>query len=217
MRLSFSRPPPQPPPNPTPADSSALPVILFSLVTCWVLPLLFYLLSNGRKSSEKEDIDLVGLGYCSEPITGVSEDALWDAMVEKIKRPDKFLPVTEVSTVDKQSQSGPFVRRSMKFIGPGPLNGTAITENIYQDKSTGEIRFVILDASDKETDDEIVNAMHRNPIRIEYFKRTVHKKERVHFKAPTAGVVKSIATTVEMAKVAGTPQNLPRPAMSPRR
>ena len=109
------------------------------------------------------------------------------------------------------------MRRSMKFIGPGPLNGTAITENIYQDKSTGEIRFVILDASDKETDDEIVNAMHRNPIRIEYFKRTVHKKERVHFKAPTAGVVKSIATTVEMAKVAGTPQNLPRPAMSPRR
>jgi hypothetical protein len=55
-------------------------------------------------------------------------------------------------------------------------------------------------AAGKETDEEIVNAMHSSPLRIEYFMRSVATKERNHFPAPRASVIASIAKTVELAK-----------------
>lgn len=138
----------------------------------------------------------VGMGYCSPPIEGCEEQRLWDAMISKIKGVASFLPVAEVHCEDKPE----FVWRSMVFVGPGPMNGTTMVENIYSDRSTGEIRFVVLDPAGHESDEEIINVLLKNPLRIEYYKRSRASKQRVHFPAPQASVVDSINKTVALAK-----------------
>jgi hypothetical protein len=218
-------PPPPPPPPPAPPVETLLPTLL-AVAACWIIPALYYYLFTGdRSASTAPAPPVVGSGYCSEPITGVGEDAVWAAMVSKIKMPDKFLPVDEVSTLDKRSAAGPYIWRTMRFKGAGPLTGTVIVEHIYAERETGEIRFVILDPQCNETDEEIVNAMHTSPLRIEYFKRSVSTKKRIHFPAPRISVISSISKTVELAKASESaeasgpakPAKSARPPASPRR
>ena len=129
----------------------------------------------------------VGLGYCSEKIENCSEESLWTAMLSKIENVSDFLPVLDV--VCEKRERGECVWRTMKFNGPGPLNGKVIVEHIYADASAGEIRFVNLDADGKETDTEVVNVMLRDPLKIEYYQRSVASKERLAWMAPKAGAI----------------------------
>lgn len=208
--------PKPPPPEPAAPLETLLPTLL-AMAACWIFPTLcYYLFAGGSSADAAPAPPMVGLGYCSEAITGVGEDAVWAAMVDKIKQPHKFLPVGEVSTTDKRSAAGPYIWRTMRFVGAGPMTGAVIVEHIYAERQTGEIRFVILDAEGTETDEEIVNAMHTAPLRIEYFKRSVSTKARIHFPAPTASVVGSIAKTVELAKAVEAAKPA-RPPASPRR
>ena len=75
-----------------------------------------------------------------------------------------------------------------------------IVENIYETRENGEIRFVALDAAGAEMDEEVVNVLLKNPMRVEYFKRTVSTKERVPFLAPKQGAVHAIGTTTAIAQ-----------------
>lgn len=142
--------------------------------------------------------ELAGNGYASPPIEGVGEEKLWAAMLTKIKGVADFLPVTDVACEDKDG--GAYKWRSMKFVGPGPMHGATIVEHIYADRATGEIRFVGLDAEGSESGEEVVNVLLRDPLRIEYYKRSTASHDRLHWPAPLAGVVSAIDKTVEVAK-----------------
>ena len=134
----------------------------------------------------------MGLGYCSPPIEKCNEFQLWDAMLTTIKGVTDFLPVTDVVWEDKPD----YLWRSMKFAGPGPMNGKTIIEKIYADRKKGEIRFVDLDASGKETGSEVINALLKSPPRIEYYQRSTTTKERVHWLAPQVSIAAAIEKTV---------------------
>jgi hypothetical protein len=147
MRGSVSLPPPLVSAQPV---ETMLPTLL-AMAACWIVPMLCYYLFAGSSSADAAPApEVVGLGYCSEAITGVSADAVWASMIAKIKQPHKFLPVGDVTTTDKRSADGkPFIWRTMRFVGAGPMNGAVIVEHIYAERETGEIRFVILDAAGK--------------------------------------------------------------------
>ena len=138
----------------------------------------------------------VGLGVSSGPIENVTPDFLakiWKHMVVKIKQPNLFLPVTNVKTEDCDG----YVKRSMEL----KTNGDVLKENIYSefDGETGEIRFVVL-KDGKETDNEIINALYKDPPRIEYFQRSISSGERVHFGVPKHLVLEAISKTIEFAR-----------------
>jgi len=142
--------------------------------------------------------DDVGMGVKGNPIRGVSIDAVWVKMVLKIKHPEFFLPVKNVKTQD----FGSYVRREMVFAGKGhPLEGHVYKEHIYDtfDGRTGEIRFVIVNDEDEETDLEHVNVLNKDPATIEYFQRKRSTGERVYWNAPRSAVEDAINKTVQMA------------------
>mmetsp|Transcript_11411 Transcript_11411/g.34431 ORF Transcript_11411/g.34431 Transcript_11411/m.34431 type:complete len:91 (-) Transcript_11411:33-305(-) len=88
----------------------------------------------------------------------------------------------------------------MRFVGPGPLSGQVITQHIFVNEAAGEIRFVPLDAEGNEKEDEVVNALLREPLRIEYYMRHSRTKERVHWSAPKARTVAAVGRTIDIAK-----------------
>jgi len=142
--------------------------------------------------------DDVGMGVTGAPIQGVGIDAVWEKMVLKIKHPELYLPVTNVKTQD----FGSYVKREMVFAGKGhPLEGHVYKEHIYDtfDGQTGEIRFVIVDDQDQETDLEHVNALNKEPATIEYYQRKRSTGERVYWAAPRGAVKDAVAKTVTMA------------------
>jgi len=137
-----------------------------------------------------------GLGVSGGAIENVTPDLLqkiWKHMVVKIKQPNLFLPVHNVQTQDCDG----YVKRSMELKSTGEV----IKENIYEkfNGDNGEIAFVILQ-DDKESDEEIINALYKDPTRIEYFKRSRSSGARLDWNAPKHLVLEAINKTVEMAR-----------------
>lgn len=56
------------------------------------------------------------------------------------------------------------------------------------------------ETKERETDTEVVNALLRDPARIEYYMRSVAKKERLDWKAPLASCVAAIDLTIQKAE-----------------
>lgn len=140
----------------------------------------------------------VGMGHTSDAIEGVSHAQLFKAMMLKVDQPDRFLPVSQVSVrlaTDPAAAEEGALWRSMVF------DGALIREHIYASKADGEVRFVGLDeAGLREGDLEIVNALRRDPLRIEYYQRHLVTKARMHWAAPVANAASAIATTVALAR-----------------
>ena len=89
--------------------------------------------------------------------------------------------------------------RTMTFDGPGPMHGRVIVENIYSDEASGEILFVALNEAGEETVHVVVNALLKDPLRIEYYQRHGETKDRVHWAAPKVAATAGIAKTVELS------------------
>lgn len=147
---------------------------------------------QGEKSIE--------LGYCSPPILDCAEDRLWEAMTAEIKSAvghyDKF--VAEVVVLD--GEPGSASQRTMFFKAPGPLQGTTITENIYQDFESGEIRLrKVREDGHEEKGTEVVHKLLRNPLRIEYFQRNVKTAERIPICMSPAAANDAFSSTIRQA------------------
>lgn len=163
-------------------------------------------LGRAARSCSASAADPVGLGYVSDEITGASYANLFKAMMRKIDGPEHFLPVSHVSVrmaTELAAAEQGALWRSMRFDGDGPLHGATVREHIYASKIDGEIRFVALDeAGRNEGELEVVNALHREPLRIEYYQRRVLTRERVPWAAPRASAAGAIEATVALARAA---------------
>mmetsp|Transcript_18545 Transcript_18545/g.36385 ORF Transcript_18545/g.36385 Transcript_18545/m.36385 type:complete len:222 (-) Transcript_18545:23-688(-) len=138
----------------------------------------------------------VGVGYCSPPIDGVDVASIWESMLLKTgARIVDFLPVTDVQV---EARDG-MIWRSMRFVGSGPMQGRVLLQHIYVYEGRGEIRFVPVDSDGREAETEVVNALLKEPLRIEYYMRSVASKERVHWSAPLQRTVAAINLTVSIA------------------
>lgn len=145
----------------------------------------------------------VGMGYTSAPIDGVSAKQVFKAMMFNIDGADRFLPVSSVTirpALGDAAEDGG-LWRSMKFHGPGPLQGKTVREHIYADTSQEQIRFVELKGpQQREANLEVVHILHKNPLCIEYFQRDRHTRERVNWDTPVQIVAKAIDATIALAR-----------------
>lgn len=58
------------------------------------------------------------------------------------------------------------------------------------------------EGGETESDAEVVNALLRDPVRIEYFARSASTGQRVDWKAPLSSCVAAINLTVDRARAA---------------
>ena len=144
----------------------------------------------------------VGLGCSSEEICGVGRDRLFSSMMNQIDAPARFLPVSSVSVRPAEGEAfhDGALWRSMVFNGPGPLHGSTIREHIYANPREGEIRFVALAPDGSEGELEVVSALLRKPMRIEYYQRHRETFERVHWDAPLSTAMRAVETVTALAK-----------------
>ena len=139
---------------------------------------------------------LAGLGV-SVSVEGVGRTSLLKAMMNAIDMPERFLPVTNVSVraaIGHAASDGALWRRLI-------IDGSPVTEHIYTSPAAGEIRFVPVDG-EQEGALEVVNELHRSPLRIEHYQRDRMTLQRVHWSAPRSRIIAAIETTVELAKAA---------------
>ena len=150
----------------------------------------------GRRRATTSSDETAGLGV-SVDVEGVGRTSLVKAMMNAIDMPERFLPVTSVSVraaIGHAASEGALWRRLV-------LDGTPTTEHIYANPAAGEIRFVPVDG-EQEGALEVVNELHRSPLRIEHYQRDRTTLQRVHWSAPRPRIVAAIEATVQLAKAA---------------
>merc|ERR1719197_1149750 len=137
----------------------------------------------------------VGLGIHSEEITEVSHDAMWRAMIEAIREPERFMPVSDVSFKAVTGTGGkPCVQRTMT------ASGKTFTENIYEDEASCEIVYRKLDASGNEQPIERVVALRTHPMQVEFHCRNMKDGFRVNWEVPKTVALGAVAAYCKEAK-----------------
>lgn len=140
---------------------------------------------------------MVGLGASSGELAGASRAHLLKALMSAIDHPGRLIPgVTSVIVRPAVGEAGEegALWRSMT------VKGERIVEHIYANPAAGEVRFVALDDDEREGGAEIVHALRRSPLRLEYFQRCRQTGERLHWDAPIDSALQSIEATVSLAR-----------------
>src|SRR5689334_21887624 len=89
-------------------------------------------MSEQQQQQHRDDEDIVGLGVRSTSPIRAPRYRVWAAMVEKMYKPERYLPVTDVHTVERVP--GRHLYQEMN------LYGEQLKANIYFDEQRSEIR-----------------------------------------------------------------------------
>lgn len=141
------------------------------------------------KKLENNSDERVGLGIHSAEITDVSHDALWKAMVECIREPQRFMKVQVVSIQDKNG----FVQRTTS------LNNKQVTDNIYVYEQSCEIVYRVVNDG-VEGDLERVVALRTHPLQIEFHARNRKDGFRVDWQVPKKAALSVVESYVKEGK-----------------
>merc|ERR1712117_90343 len=122
---------------------------------------------------ERSTSDTVGYGLASKPVTDMSEDSLWKAMLYAMRKPAECgLKVDGVTTRDMAG----FMQRTMRILEkPG---SPTVTDNIRVLESAQEITYRPV-VNGVEAEEERVFALRKDPLRFEMFCR--HSKDEMRF------------------------------------
>merc|ERR1712012_617522 len=138
------------------------------------------------KKLESKAGETIGYGIASKPMTGMTQDDLWKAMLYSVKNPDKCgMKVDSVKTKDVPGymQKPGYLQRSMRLLEKA---GTpTVTDNIRVFESAQEITYRPVEGG-KESDQERVFALRTDPLRCEMFCRNAADKMRMDWIAPQA-------------------------------
>lgn len=141
---------------------------------------------------EKGSGDVVGYGIASKPMTGVTEDTLWKAMLTAMKSPDKN--GMKVDSVSTRHMAG-FMQRSMRLLEkPG---APTVIDNIRVLEGPKELTFRSVTGG-QESEEERVFALRSDPLRLEMWNRHSRDEMRLDWQAPRA-VVNDIFNAVTTA------------------
>jgi len=136
------------------------------------------------KKLEAKQSDVIGFGLASKPMTGMTQDSLWKAMLFSVKNPDKSgLKVDNVRTKDVPGymKRPGYLQRSMRLLEKA---GTpTVTDNIRVFENALEITYRPVDGA-VESEEERVFALRSNPLRCELFCRNAKTEMRLDWQAP---------------------------------
>lgn len=122
--------------------------------------------------------DVVGFGLASKPATGVSQDALWKAMLYAMRNPAQC--GMKVDSVIVRDMRG-YMQRSMRLLEkPG---SPTVTDNIRVVESAQEITYRPV-KNNVESEEERVFALRTEPLRLEMFCRHSKDEMRLDWQAP---------------------------------
>merc|ERR1719429_1044822 len=130
------------------------------------------------KKVENSSSDVVGYGLASKPITDMSQDTLWKAMLYAMRNPAQCgLKVDGVSVRDMTG----YMQRTMRILEkPG---SPTVTDNIRVIESAQEITYRPVD-DNVESEEERIFALRTDPLRLEMFKRNSKDSMRLDWQAP---------------------------------
>merc|ERR1712117_380911 len=146
------------------------------------------------KKIESSTSDVVGYGLASKPVTGVSQDALWRAMLYAMRNP--AVCGLKVDGVSVRDMSG-YMQRTMRLLEkPG---SPTVTDNIRVIESAKEITYRPV-VNSVESEEERVFALRADPLRLEMFCRHSKDEMRLDWQAPRSLCVPVFDATVVAAQ-----------------
>merc|ERR1712039_978878 len=143
---------------------------------------------------ESSSSDVVGYGLGSKPLTDLSQDTLWKAMLYAMRNPAECgLKVDGVSVRD---MSG-YMQRTMRILEkPG---SPTVTDNIRVIESAKEITYRPV-VNNVESEEERVFALRADPLRLEMFCRKSKDEMHLDWQAPRSVCVPVFDATVAAAQ-----------------
>merc|ERR1719429_310897 len=146
------------------------------------------------KKVENSSSDVVGYGLASKPITDMSQDTLWKAMLYAMRNPAQCgLKVDSVSVRDMKG----YMQRTMRILEkPG---SPTVTDNIRVIESAQEITYRPVE-NNVEAEEERVFALRTDPLRLEMFKRHSKDEMRLDWQAPRSLCVPVFDATATAAR-----------------
>merc|ERR1719480_445948 len=146
------------------------------------------------KKVESGTSDTVGYGLASKPVTGMSEDSLWKAMLYAMRNPAECgLKVDGVTTRDMAG----FMQRTMRILEkPG---SPTVTDNIRVLESAQEITYRPV-INGVEAEEERVFALRKDPLRFEMFCRNSKDEMRLDWQTPKSVCIPVFDSTIAAAQ-----------------
>merc|ERR1712048_1109236 len=122
---------------------------------------------------------VVGQGWTSPAITETTAESLCAALDNCTRNPQNYKDVSNVVCTDGAG----FLVRRMTI----NATGKTVEEHIRSDKIKGELTFRLMDMYTKqEVGEERVIALRMQPLRLEFYSRSVSTGARLHWAAPVA-------------------------------
>merc|ERR1719203_1240319 len=146
------------------------------------------------KKVQNSTSDVVGYGLASKPVTGMTQDALWKAMLYAMRNPAECgLKVDGVSVRDMTG----YMQRTMRILDkPG---SPTVTDNVRVIESAQEITYQPV-VNSKESEEERVFALRMDPLRFEMFCRNARDGMRLDWQAPRSLCIPVFDATVVAAQ-----------------
>jgi len=146
------------------------------------------------KKVESSSSDTVGYGLASKPVTDMSEDSLWKAMLYAMRKPAECgLKVDGVTTRDMAG----FMQRTMRILEkPG---SPTVTDNIRVLESAQEITYRPV-INGVEAEEERVFALRKDPLRFEMFCRNSKDEMRLDWQTPKSVCLPVFDSTIAAAQ-----------------
>merc|ERR1719476_627042 len=138
--------------------------------------------------------DVVGYGLASKPVTDMSEDVAWKAMLFAMRNPAEC--GLKVDRVVLRDLSG-FMQRTMRILEkPG---SPTVTDNLRVTESAREISYRPV-VNGVEAEEERVFALRKDPLRFEMFCRQSKDEMRLDWQAPRSICTEVFDQTTTAAK-----------------
>merc|ERR550532_260467 len=146
------------------------------------------------KTIETSYSDVVGYGLASKPLSQVSQDELWKAMLYAMRNPAEC--GLKVDSVAIRDMSGS-MQRSMRLLEKS--GRPIVTDNIRVLEQAQEITYRPV-TDGQEGEEERVFALRTDPLRLEMFCRLAKDGMRLDWQAPRAVANEIFDRTAEVAK-----------------
>merc|ERR1719210_1817244 len=141
---------------------------------------------------------VAGQGWISPAITETTAESLWAALDNCTRNPQNYKDVSNALCTDGAG----FLVRRMTI----NATGKTVEEHIRSDKIKGEMTFRLMDMYTKqEVGEERVIALRMQPLRLEFYSRSVSTGARLHWAAPVAPLQAMMPKLVQFEAMTAAP------------
>ncbi len=139
-----------------------------------------------------------GLGVAIEIEDTLSTEKIWSVLLQKIQRPQDFLPVTDVITRPSDDGKGTYREMTTGFNAANGRPEVRVIENIYALEEVLEVLFVVINDPNEHVNAIVTDEKGKRS--LTFFLRNATTKERVNWYVPKAVVHQGIANVLDKAR-----------------